>query len=448
MTFSEGDAVEVWSKTRNRWVKGNIMSVTLSKEEGAAPGAGEVKIKLGNNSQFLDPGEFDQLRHSVTFESLPVDPEAPPVSCLCMLRRLHFTSDSGSLGARVAGEHYPQITMGSLEKLWRRCLEDDALRGSPVEQDPDLIHKRVMNSFQELRSQWCLGQDSASVSVDLCEWLHLALMRMYHPGPDAARTIAAELPAAGPQKLRQLVKRWIHIDISGTGLVSKDDLTEVLRQDFRPKLSHKMAEKMANGMLHDLDEKGLGRASYSEFVLTMLGIECTEVVLYWYDLSNDWAKYLSPLLLGSWEGGLWHTGISAFGREYFYGGRICWGPPGATVWGRPSRALRLGLTTRKLDDLREHIFMHLDKKFDRKSYDVLDRNCNHFVEEASQFLLGQSIPDEVRLQPQRLMGAPVARMFRPLLNRWLGRIEEGKDETNVDAAHSKQKKGRVSLGGA
>lgn len=249
-------------------------------------------------------------------------------------------------------------------------------------------------------------------------------MRIHHPGPAAAKRIASELAAGDPKMLPQLVKRWMQMDISGSGFISKSALTEVFKQDYRPKRAFHIAQKMALGMLRDLDEKGLGRASYSEFVLTSLGISCTEVVLYWYDLSNDWAKYLSPLLLGSWEGGLWHTGISAFGREYFYGGRICWGPAGATVWGRPTRALRLGLTTRKLDDLREHIYKQLDKRFDRKSYDVLDRNCNHFADEAAQFLLERSIPDEVRLQPQRLMGAPLARMFRPLLNRWLGRIEQ------------------------
>jgi len=320
-------------------------------------------------------------------------------------------------------EQEPRIGVAAFEKLWYDSLEDPALRLSSEERD--LLHQRVKKSFhEELRSNWCLGQDDSSASVDLCEWLHQALMRIHHPGHVAAKRIAMELAKGEAKMLPQLVKRWMQMDISGTGSISRSDLTEVFRQDFRPKRPHHVAEKLALGMLRDLDEKGLGRASYSEFVLNSLGVSCTEVILYWYDLSNDWAKYLSPLLLGSWEGGLWHTGISAFGREYFYGGRICWGPSGATVWGRPTRAMRLGLTTRKLDNFRDHIYTQMDGKFDRKSYDVLHQNCNHFAEEAAQFLLGRSIPDEVRLQPQRLMGAPVARMFRPLLNRWLGNIEE------------------------
>lgn len=432
-TFAEGDVVEVWSKTKYRWMRGHIVSVVQPTEGGSA-GSGEVKIKLGNQAQCLDPGEFDQLRHLCVFEAPPVDPEAPPLCCLRTLRRRFYTTEAGAPRHLVGGEHHPRIGMATLEKLWHESMEDSNVQGpykpgsrtaAVVQQEQDDIHRRVKKSFQEQNHLWCLGQDDASISVDLCEWVHNALIRIQHPGPAAAQTISAQLKRRDPKMLPQLVKRWMHMDTSGTGFISKSDLTEVFRQDYRPKVSRHIAEKMALGMLHELDEKGLGRTSYAEFVLTSLGIDCTEVVLYWYDLSNDWAKYLSPLLLGSWEGGLWHTGISVFGREYFYGGRICWGPPGATVWGRPTRAMRLGLTTRKLDDLRAHIFETLDKKFDRVSYDVLDRNCNHFVEETTQFLMGKSIPDEVRLQPQRLMGAPVARMFRPLLNRWLGRVEEG-----------------------
>jgi len=202
------------------------------------------------------------------------------------------------------------------------------------------------------------------------------------------------------------------MDKTGTGLISKDDLADAFQEEFWPRLSIRVAEKMAVSMLRDLEASGLGKACYSEFVLRCLGIDFSEVIHYWYDLSNDWAKYLSPLLLGSWEGGLWHTGISVFGREYFYGGRICWGPPGATIWGRPTRAVRLGLTTKNLDNLREKIFVDLDRKYDRKTYDVLEHNCNHFVEETACFLTGAGIPDEVRLQPQRLMNAPMAKLFR------------------------------------
>lgn len=425
MTFNEGDVVEVWSKSKHRWLRGHILSVALSKEEGAAAGAGEVKIKLGTATDSLEPGEFDTLRHCVEMEHLPVDPEAPPCCCLRALRKRHFSQEGGTLRTSAGGEHLPRIGMSTLETIWLDALQEEQPEALSSRQDQELVRHRVKKSFQDLRAHFSLGSSDLGASVDLCEWLHHALMRIHHPGPDAAKTIANELAAQEPKRMSRLVKRWMLMDTTGTGMITLSDLTEAFKEEFRPKLSHKVAEMNALAMLRDMDAQGKGRASYSEFVLRMLGIESHEVIMYWYDLSNDWAKYLSPLLLGSWEGGLWHTGVSVFGREYFYGGRICWGPPGATVWGRPTKAVRLGLTTRRLDELREHIFTDLDRKFDRKSYDVLDRNCNHFVDDTTQFLLGMSIPDEVRLQPQRLMNAPIAKMMRPLLNHWLGRVEEG-----------------------
>jgi len=450
--FKEGDEVEVWSRSKERWMRGHVTN--LVKDAGAdgqglypETTAGSVKVKLAHQDKWVDPSQFELVRHCVPFET-PVDPEVPPFGCFRTLRTRYFTTEGGSSSHGTGGEHQLRIGMAALERVWLAAAEEDVQRGSSQQQDRDLIHQRVKKSFQAANVHYFLGQDDATGSVDLCEWLHHTLMLLHAPGPDTVKTIANELKSSGPKTLSQLVSRWMRMDKAGSGLISKYDLAEAFREEFWPRLSLRLAEKMAAGMLRDMDASGLGQASYSEFVLRCLGRECSEVVLYYYDLSNDWAKYLSPLLLGSWEGGLWHTGISCFGREYFYGGRVCYGPPGATVWGRPTRAMRLGLTTRSLDSLREHIFVVLDRKYDRKSYDVLDRNCNHFADEAARFLLGRGIPDEVRLQPQRLMGAPVARMLRPLLNRWLGRVEQGGPLEEGKAIDEAGERRHVSVGGA
>jgi len=447
-TFREGDEVEVWSKGKERWLRGRITIIAKPSGSCGAEGSrtapvGSVKVTLGNVSKWLHPSEFECLRHCVAWE-MPVDPEVPPFSCLRAVRRKYFATKDRTRFHDTGAEHQLRIGLTALEKIWQAAVEEDVPTVPSTAQERDLIHLRVKKSFEDLNVSWFLGHDDMAGSVDLFDWLHHTLMRLHPPGPEAAKRVADELAAAGPKTLSVLVTRWMRMDKSGSGLISKDDLTEAFREEFWPKLSLRVAEKMAVSMLRELDTSGFGKASYSEFVLRCLGVECSEVVLYYYDLSNDWAKYLSPLLLGSWEGGLWHTGISAFGREYFYGGRICWGPPGATVWGKPTRAMRLGLTTRSLDKLREYIFINLDRKYDPKSYDVLDHNCNHFVDEASRFLLGSGIPDEVRLQPQRLMGAPVARMFRPLLNRWLGRVEETKKPPE-EADKSKKTEGDVRV---
>jgi len=438
--FSIGDDVEVYSRSKERWVRGRVTNVVPEGQNSSAAGSVKVNLlKVANHDKWLEPSQFDQIRHSVPWET-PVDPEAPPFSCLRALGNRYFSIEGSH---KTGTEHQLRIGMTALEKLWESAVQEDDPK---AQQEKYLIPQRVRASFADLQVHCSLGQDDAMGSVDLFEWLHHTLMRLHPPGPHAAQTIADELVVAGPKKLPQLVHRWMRMDKSGSGFMSKDDLADAFREEFWPRLTMRVADKMAAMMLRDLDAAGMGKASYSEFVLRCLGIDCAEVVLYYYDLSNDWAKYFSPLLLGGSEAGLWHTGLAAFGREYFYGGRICYGPPGATVWGRPTRAMRLGLTTKKLDNLREFVFMNLDRKYSRTSYDVLDRNCNHFSDEAAHFLLGRGIPDDVRLQPQRLMGAPVARMLRPLLNKWLGRVEQGKAPEEADKPGGR--KDKVSMGGA
>lgn len=421
--FRDGDDVEVWSKSKERWMRGKITSIIkdVDAEGNKNPTAGSVKVKLlAHTDKWVDPTQFDQLRHYVAFER-PADPEAPPCRFFFALRNRYFPDDSSSTG----GEHQLRIGMAAVEKLWLEAVQEDM---SAPREGKEIIQGRIRRSFKALKVSCHLGEDEALGSVDLCSWLHQELMLLHPPGPSAAKTIANELSLLGAKTLPRLVGRWMRMDANGTGVVSKTDLAEAFRDEFRPRLSIRLAEKMAALMLHDQTESGFGQASYSEFLLRCLGIECSEVALYYYDLSNDWIKYASPMLLGSWETGVWHTGLAAFGREYFYGGRIFYGPPAATIWGKPTRAMKLGLTTRSLDDLRAYIFEDLDRKYDRKGYDVLDRNCNHFADEAAKFLLGRGIPDEVRLQAQRLYNAPMARIVRPLLNRWLGRVEDGAND--------------------
>jgi hypothetical protein len=340
----------------------------------------------------------------------------------------------------VPGELLEAGTWRGGVSMWMKAVLDEAVSASiePVH-SASFVSARISDSLKDLGVTWSLGEDALAGAVDLCQWLHRALLLRHPPGPSMAKAIAGKL-ATKQHLLCLMVSRWMHMDREGCGLVCTKDLMEAIQESRS--VSARVSEKIANSMLHNVDANGIGRVSYSEFVARCLKIECCEVALYWYDLSNDWAKYLSPLLLGSWEGGIWHTGIAAFGREYYYGGRITWGQPGATIWGRPSKLQRLGLTTRSIDELREHVFLELDRKFDKRSYDVLEHNCNNFVDEVAKFLLGVGIPDEIRLQPIRLMNAPVAKMFRPLLNRWLGRVEEPRGTTKEVPRQ------RMSIGGA
>ena len=69
-----------------------------------------------------------------------------------------------------------------------------------------------------------------------------------------------------------------------------------------------------------------------------------KVQLHVYDLTNGMAKGMSKAFLGIEIEGVWHTGIVAYGKQYFYGGGICDDTPGKTPYGNPVRTVDLGIT--------------------------------------------------------------------------------------------------------
>lgn len=437
MVFKEGDEVELWSRLHDYWLRGVVTG--LDQEANCDTPA--IKIKFDPTSEaWLLPKDVDLLRHWVQWDSR-VDPEAPVAAFLCVLRSLYFASDAESSTAGL--KLNMRVGRRALQSMWIAAIEEESGNVSRQE-EREHISELVRQSFEELGIPATLSQDVDSESADLCSWLHRSLLRCQPPGPDAAAMLEAELVRQPPRTTQRLVTRWMRLDTFGTGLIAKDALVEALRGECSPTLSRCVAERMATSMLHCVDSSGFGRTSYCEFALRCLGIECSQVVLYWYDLSGDWAKYLSPVLLGSWEGGVWHTGISAFDREYYFGDGICWGRPAATLWGRPTKAQRLGLTTKKFEEFREHVFLHMNSKFDGSTYNVLRNNCNHFADQAAIFLLGQGIPDEVKLQSQRFMGSPVVRMIGALVNPAFARALETQAHEDDNA---KRPRG-TSVGGA
>ncbi|CAJ1334363.1 unnamed protein product [Effrenium voratum] len=71
--------------------------------------------------------------------------------------------------------------------------------------------------------------------------------------------------------------------------------------------------------------------SYHDFVAYCLGYRRSTVQLNWYDVSRGYAKWVPGKLVGQ-EGqgleGIWHTGVLAFGREYWFGGKVLASEPG------------------------------------------------------------------------------------------------------------------------
>mmetsp|Transcript_128973 Transcript_128973/g.223789 ORF Transcript_128973/g.223789 Transcript_128973/m.223789 type:complete len:479 (+) Transcript_128973:165-1601(+) len=421
-TLHVGDAVEVWSASRRAWFLGTIREIVQPGNIGSCSGGplareGAVKVKFGKIlEKWVAPVDLDTvLRRHIPWEA-PSDPEAPPSSVLCAVRRMFYQD-------RYPATADSAVTARELAGIWVTALEEETNRSLTLEAE-GLIRSKVERAFEEL------GVESSG-RVGINDWVHYALLLYHPPGPDTLQRISSELRRLQPRALFRLVSLWMRIDTEGTGFVCCADISQALKEIWAP---GPLAEAQAKTMLRDMDGDGYGYASYSEFACRFLNLKYSQVSLYWYDLSNDWARYLSPLLLGSWEGGIWHTGLCVFGQEYYFGGRVQWEEPGDTGFGTPVKVLKLGVTLRTVDNFHGHIKTELEQQFHSKAYDVFDHNCNHFVHEAARFLLGRGIPDEVRLQPQRVMNTPVARIFRPLLNRCLGRVDSS---DNVAPASNK-----------
>mmetsp|Transcript_157840 Transcript_157840/g.294411 ORF Transcript_157840/g.294411 Transcript_157840/m.294411 type:complete len:365 (-) Transcript_157840:20-1114(-) len=152
-----------------------------------------------------------------------------------------------------------------------------------------------------------------------------------------------------------------------------------------------------------------------------------DVKLYLYDLTGGVAKALAPTL-SSWmptedskySEGLWHSAVVVFGQEYFFNGQCVHFQPGETGWGKPTKVLTIGHTSRQQKDLHQFVVDELKPIFTKDSYDVLELNCNHFSNRICEFLCGRHIPDDVLNQAQRLANLSAIHMLRPLLNAVLG----------------------------
>lgn len=74
-----------------------------------------------------------------------------------------------------------------------------------------------------------------------------------------------------------------------------------------------------------------------------------------YDVSNGMAKMMSLPLLGKQIDGIWHTGIVAYGKEYYYGSGISYDIPGKTPFGTPVKNIDLGFSSISEKDFLEKL---------------------------------------------------------------------------------------------
>jgi len=295
-----------------------------------------------------------------------------------------------------------EVTPEVLARSWGNVATANS--GGPLSAaEQMLIAARVDSTFEEIDVK-------RSGVIEADEWMHCALLRRYFPGPAAADAIARQVRLAkDPHKLlRNFIQTWAQVDLEGGGVVLREDLG-------RMGLSGRMYDAVLNVMNVD----GAADLSYAEFCAHHLGLQQRRVELYLYDLSKRVVQYISPVLVGHQEEGIWHSGIVVFGREYFYQGIICESEPGKTDFGVPTKTVQLGFTLRTKDEL-ERMLTGLAPKFQPHLYDALRHNCNDLSDAVAEFLLGRHIPNSVRLLAARLRKSVLVKVLTPMMNSSLG----------------------------
>lgn len=138
------------------------------------------------------------------------------------------------------------------------------------------------------------------------------------------------------------------------------------------------------------------------------------VRLHVYDLSNGLCAALSTQLLGRHFEAIYHTGVVAFGREWFFGGGIFSDAPGQTHYGTPMRVVDVGSTG--VDEATFLAFLDgIRPRFRMQDYDLVSHNCNNFSQEVVSFLTGSDIPADILALPGQLLSTPLGASLRPMV---------------------------------
>jgi len=132
------------------------------------------------------------------------------------------------------------------------------------------------------------------------------------------------------------------------------------------------------------------------------------------------ATLFSPVLLWRKIEGVWHTGISVYGFEYFFGGGIKKMYPQDVEEQfrlKPKDTIHLGYTSMCRNDF-ERFLQEIDSDFTMETYDLIKWNCNNFSDVCAKFLLGRGIPESIMSLPdvinRTLMGALIVKAVKAM----------------------------------
>jgi len=366
----------------------------------------------------------DDATDAVTMTAVPGSTKSPCTNNLGVSTLQQIKADF----RRCSISERDSISAEELTGKWVQLVEDDQLRkgnGPLTLQDKQVISLRVSQLWQELDL-------SNKGRVGMQEWVHYMLLR---PSRHAARQINSLLKDAlvqHPRILEELQQMFEKADATKSGRLTFREIVEMYSQklwhlrpgsDGKPlsdkELSNGNAEHFAKDIVDAMDLDGDERITYTEFMAYCVGRRKEEVLLNLYDITDGLAAQVSPWLLGSKLEAVWHTGIVAFGKEYFFTRDAVFDTPGKTSFGVPKKQVRLGLTLWRQSELHQHIVDELKPVFHRDTYDLVTNNCNHFTDRISMYLLGKHLPEEVLQQSEQLLKSGAVRVMRPLLTWWL-----------------------------
>ena len=147
------------------------------------------------------------------------------------------------------------------------------------------------------------------------------------------------------------------------------------------------------------------------------------VTLRVYDLSQGMAAAMSQQLLGQRLDIVPHTGVFVYGKEWFFSGSMG-GIQAMPTWGVMPihETIELGAT-----EVPEELFAvfidEIRERYTGETYNLLRNNCNHFSSAATEFLIGQQIPDRILGLPERVLATPLGQALAPMLDQMGRRMD-------------------------
>jgi hypothetical protein len=179
-----------------------------------------------------------------------------------------------------------------------------------------------------------------------------------------------------------------------------------------------------------------GVLSASNTVLNGLG----DVGLHIYDLTNTFFatnKATVDALLGDVAeddrkqiNSLHHSGLIAFGSEWYFEGGVSIAAKGCTRFGKTYEYVYLGRTTMSLREFEDWLQDVERQQFQMAHYHPLQHNCHHFTLFAAQKLLAKEALIEEKIFPNYLFrtldvvcGSACGRLVAPLMARYTGGVQ-------------------------